>query len=88
MRVGTEDVRKKAWQLVQAKADGHEMSPGVAELIDELAATLNQSAGWEPGAHPCHHCNGEGVSIQTGRVLPEPCFVCDSTGLLYGSNRG
>jgi len=44
-----EDVRKKAWQLVQAKADGHEMSPGVAELIDELADTLNRSAGWKPG---------------------------------------
>lgn len=43
-----EDLRKKAWQLVQAKADGHLVSPGVAELIDELADTLQRTAGWNP----------------------------------------
>lgn len=46
--LGAEDVRKKGWQLVQAKADGHEVSPGVAELVDELADTLTRSAGWRP----------------------------------------
>lgn len=47
--LGVEDVRKKAWQLVLAKRDGHAMSPGIAELIDELEDTLNRTAGYRPG---------------------------------------
>lgn len=46
--LGTEDLRKKAWHLVHAKAEGHLMDAGLAELIDEMADVLARSPGWQP----------------------------------------
>ena len=43
-----EELRRAAYPVAEAIADGYAMDPGLAEMIERLARVLDSTNGWRP----------------------------------------